>query len=162
MSNENASPYAMFEVNAKAENEIGYTVEYPVPNNPDKNYQVTFVYAGETNVHFREALRARLKSLSFRIQQDLVTDEEFEDIQIATFADKIIKNWKVQDGFEADGKTPRFVQGIYGNNFEILPFEPKNVVELFKSARRLFKDIKKQADNFATFRNVLAEDAVKN
>lgn len=156
-----ANPYEMFEINTQAENVEGLTVQYPVKGFADKSFQVTFVHSGDSNVHFREALRARLKPLSFRIQQEMVEDEEYEDILIAVFAEKIIKAWKVQDGINADG-SPIFVDGIYGPDFTILPFEKANVVNLFKQARRLFRDIKKQSDNFATFRKVAAEEATKN
>lgn len=141
-----SNPYEMFEINEKLENEEGIWAEYPVKGHPDKAFKVRFVHSGDTNVHYREALRARLKPLNYRIQHDMVSDEEFEAIQQKVFADKIIKDWQCKD---SDGN---FVQGIYGQDFAIIPFDKANVVATFANAPRLFKDIKKQSDQLSTFK----------
>lgn len=141
-----SNPYEMFEINEKLENEEGIWAEYPVKGHPDKAFKVRFVHSGDTNIHYREALRARLKPLNYRIQQDMVSDEEFEAIQQKVFADKIIKDWQSKD------ENGNFVQGIYGENFIILPFDKTNVVNTFVNAPRLFKDIKKQSDQLSTFK----------
>lgn len=155
------NPYEMFAINDKAENEIGQINEYPVPGHLDRAFRIRFVHSGDSNVHYREALRARLKPLSFRIQQELVSDEEYEDIVIAVFADKIIKEWSVADGRDESGELI-FKPGIYGEDFAILPVSRENITHVFKQGRRLFRDIKKQADSFATFKTAIVEDAVKN
>jgi hypothetical protein len=156
MQNENVNPFEMFEINTSAENEIGMIAQYPVPNHENRGYMIQFVHSGDTNTHFRDYLRARMKPLSFRINQELVSDEEYEDLLIEVFAEKIIKSWKSKD------ENGNFVDGIYGQNFEILPVTKANIIACFKSARRLFKDIKKQSDNFASFKNQITEDAIKN
>ena len=139
------NPYEMFEINEEQENEVGKWAEYP---NKDKkhSFKVRFVYSGDSNVAYRDALRARLKPLNYRIQQEMVSDEEFDLIQQKVFADKIIKEWKVLD------EKGEWVDGMYGENFSIIEFNKANVLEAFAKGQRLFKDIKKQADSFATFK----------
>lgn len=150
------NPYEMFEIDTQAENEEGIIVEYPVKGHDNRSFRVRFVHSGDSNVHFRDALRARLKPLSFRIQQEMVTDEEYEDILIAVFADKIIKSWESKD------ENGNYVSGLYSDDFAIIPADKASIANLFKKARRLFRDIKKQSDNFATFRNSFVEEAIKN
>jgi hypothetical protein len=41
---------------------------------------------------------------------------------------------------------------MYGEDFAIIEFNKANVLEAFAKGQRLFKDIKKQADSFATFK----------
>lgn len=150
-----SNPYEMFEINDQLENEEGKWAEYP---NKDKkhSFKVRFVYSGDTNVAYRDALRARLKPLNYRIQQEMVTDEEFELIQQKVFADKIIKEWMVID---AEGN---WVPGMYGDNFEIIEFNKQNVIDVFAKGNRLFKDIKKQSDSFASFKVEETEVDSKN
>lgn len=158
-----SNPFEMFEINEQAENEIGIYAEYPVPGQPNRAYKIRFVHSGNSNVHFRDALRARLKPLNFRINQDLVSDEEYKGIMKLVFADKIIKEWKSKD------ENGNWVDGIYKglaekteNFLEIIPFDKKNVVAAFEKSPRLFDDIQKQADSFATFKTSQVEDAIKN
>ena len=150
-----SNPYALFEVNEKVENEEGRWAEYP---NKDKkhSFKVRFVYSGDSNVSYRDALRARLKPLNYRIQQEMVSDEEFEAIQQKVFADKIIKSWMV---LNEEGK---WVEGMYGDNFSIIEFNKENVINVFQNAPRLFKDIKKQSDSFATFKEEEFQTDSKN
>jgi len=136
----------MFEIDDKQENQEGTWAEYPVKGHPTRAFRVRFVHSGDTNIHYREALRARLKPLNYRIQQDMVTDEEFEEVVKKVFVDKIIKQW------QSKNDQGEFVDGIYGNGFEILPFSKEAVLQAFAAGPRLFKDIKKQADNVATFK----------
>lgn len=140
-----ANPYEMFEIDEKQENETGKWVEYP---NKDKkhSFKVRFVYSGDSNVAYRDALRARLKPLNYRIQQEMVSDEEFDLIQQKVFADKIIKDWQVLD------ENGKWVSGMYGDDFKIIEFTKANVLDAFTKGPRLFKDIKKQTDSFATFK----------
>jgi hypothetical protein len=140
-----SNPYEMFEINEEQENEVGRWAEYP---NKDKKhaFKVRFVYSGDSNVAYRDALRARLKPLNYRIQQEMVTDEEFELIQQKVFADKIIKEWMVLN------ENGQWVPGMYGDNFSIIEFNKQNVLDAFVKGARLFKDLKKQSDSFATFK----------
>lgn len=150
------NPYAMFEINEKAENEEGTWAEYPVKGQPKRGFKVRFVHSGDTNIHYREALRARLKPLNYRIQQEMVSDEEFDGVVQKVFADKIIKDWKSKD------ENGNFVDGIYADNFEIVPFSKEAILNTFKVAPRLFKDIKKQADSLATFKQEEVKADTKN
>lgn len=140
------NPYEIFEVKTREENEVGIWAEYPIPGHPKRGFRVRFVHAGETNPVYREALRARMKPLNFRVQQDMVSDEEFESIQHPVYADRVIKEWESKD------ENGQYTAGIYGPGFAILPVNRENIVSTFTAAPRLFKDIKKQAENFATFR----------
>lgn len=150
-----SNPYEMFEVNEKQENEEGIWAEYP---NPDKkhSFKIRFVHSGDSNIAYRDALRARIKPLSYRIQQDMVSDEEFELIVQKVFADKIIKDWQVLD------ENGNWVQGIYSDNFSIVEFNKTNVLEAFAKGKRLFRDIKKQSDNFSSFKLIEMENDSKN
>lgn len=150
------NPFELFQVDLQKENEDGIWAEYPVPNRPDRGFKIRFVHSGETNISYRDALRARLKPLNYRIQQDMLSDEEFEDIQKKVFADKIVKGW------ESKNEQGRYVEGIYGSDFEIVEFNKTNVYDVFVKAPRLFKDIKRQADSFATFKNIEIEVDLKN
>ena len=150
------SPYDIFKIDEKSENEEGITAEYPVPNQPKRGFKVRFVHAGETNHHYRNYLRAILKPMNFRLQQDLVQDEEYEELLKGVFAKKIIKDWQVKD------ENGNWVQGIYGPTFEVLPFNELNIITVFMDAPRLFKDIRKQAENFSTFKKVINDIDAKN
>jgi len=134
MSDQSVNPYAMFQIDDKHENQEGTWAEYPVKGYPNRAFRVRFVHSGDTNIHYREALRARLKPLNYRIQQDMVSDEEFEDIVKKVFVDKIIKQWQSKDD------NGNFVDGIYGPGFEILPFSKAEVLQVFSAGPRLFKD----------------------
>lgn len=142
----NVNPYDMFAINEETENEVGIWAEYPIKGQPNRGFKIRLVHSGESNVSYRDALRARLKPLNYRIQQDMVSDEEFESVQHKVFADKIVKEWQSKD------ENGNYVDGIYGENFTIMPFSKENILEVFKNGPRLFKDIKKQTDNFATFK----------
>lgn len=148
-----SNPYEMFEINEKVENEEGIWAEYPIKGHPNRGFKIRFVHSGDTNVHYREALRARLKPINYRIQNDMVSDEEFEGILKKVFADKIVKEWQSKDD------NGEYVSGIYGDNFEILPFNKENINAAFISGPRLFKDIKKQSDDLASFK---AEEVSKD
>lgn len=140
------NPFEIFEIDSERENTIGIWAEYPVKGQPNRGFRIRIVHSGDTNIAYRDALRARLKPLNYRIQQDMLSDEEFEGIVQKVFADKIIKEWQSKD------ENGKFVDGIYGENFNILPVTKENVISTFEKAPRLFKDLKKQADNFATFK----------
>lgn len=150
-----SNPYEMFEINEQLENEEGKWAEYP---NKDKkhSFKVRFVYSGDSNIQYRDALRARLKPLNYRIQQEMVSDEEFDTIQQKVFADKIIKGWKVLD------EKGEWVDGMYGDDFTVIEFNKVNVINTFANAPRLFKDIKKQSDSFASFKAEEIETDSKN
>lgn len=150
-----SNPYEVFEINEQQENEVGKWAEYP---NKDKKhaFKVRFVFSGDSNIAYRDALRARLKPLNYRIQQEMVSDEEFDAIQQKVFADKIIKEWMAIDA------AGNWVPGMYGEDFEIIEFNKANVVNTFANAPRLFKDIKKQSDSFASFKAEETEVDSKN
>lgn len=154
------NPFEMFTVNEKAENEEGIWAEYPVPGFPKRGFRIRFVHSGNTNTHYRDALRARLKPLNFRIQQELVSDEEYKGITKKVFAEKIIKEWQSKD------ENGNFVSGIYnfdsGADFEIRECNKENIVHAFEKLPRLFDDIQKQSDSFATFKAIELDDAIKN
>jgi hypothetical protein len=151
-----SNPYAMFEIDPNAENEVGIWAEYPIKGHPNKGFKVRFVHSGDSNIPYRDALRARLKPLNYRIQQEMLSDEEFEQIIQKVFTDKIIKEWKVKND------SGEWVDGMYGENFTVIPFNKENVLAAFVSGPRLFKDIKKQADSFATFKSEEVETDSKN
>lgn len=150
-----SNPYEVFEIDETRENEEGKWAEYP---NKDKkhSFKVRFVYSGDSNIAYRDALRARLKPLNYRIQQEMVSDEEFDAIQIKVFADKIIKAWKVLND------NGEWVDGMYGDDFAIIEFNKTNVISTLNKAPRLFKDIKKQSDSFTTFRDEAKDADSKN
>lgn len=141
-----SNPYEIFEVDKEAENNVGISVEYPVKGFPERGFKVRFVHAGETNMKWRDAQRAALKPLKYRIDQELVTDEEFMDILKPLYAAHIIKEWFAKDD------TGNYVPGIYGDDFAILPVTKENITATFKKAPRLFRDIRNQAESFATFK----------
>ena len=150
-----SNPYDMFKVDSEQENNVGAVLEYPVPGHDDKAFRVRIVHAGDTNPHYRNALRARLKPLTFRIQNDLVSDEELEAIVKPVYADKIIKDWEVK----VDGE---WVKGIYGPDFTILPVTVENITNVLNVAPRLFVDIRKQAEAISTFKSDAIKDNSKN
>lgn len=151
-----SNPFELFQVDSHKENEEGIWAEYPIKGHDGRSFKVRFVHSGDTNIPYRDALRARLKPLNYRIQQDMLSDEEFEDIQKKVFADKIIKGW------ESKNENGEYVSGIYDDNFGIIEFNRANIYNTFVKAPRLFKDIKKQSDSFATFKDIEIENDSKN
>lgn len=149
------NPYEIFQVNNERENDRGITLEYPVKGDDSKGFRIRIVHAGDTNPAYRDAVRARLKPMTFRIQQDLVSDEELELVLAPVYADKIIKSWEVLE----DGK---WVPGIYGPNADIIPVTKENIVNTFKLAPRLFKDIRKQAESISSFKLEERDEITKN
>ncbi len=149
------NPYGLFEVDKEAENEVGIWAKYPVKGFPEKETRIRFVHSGQTNPKYRDALRAVLKPLKFRIDQDLVNDEEYESLKMPVYAKHIIKEWQVKD------ENGNFVPGIYGDDFAILPVTVENMLSAWGKGIRLFRDIDAQASQFATFKKQELDEQVK-
>jgi hypothetical protein len=122
----------------------------------DEDVRITVTYAGAENSRYDKMLKLRLKPYETRIRNDNFPDSEFHKILAAVYSECVVRNWESKD------EEDNFVQGVYNEDGEIMPFTKENVCIGFGLGDRLFQDVIKVATNFNLFRKVQKEEDAKN
>lgn len=142
-----ANVYEMFETNKDLEQK-GIIVDYG-------QFRVRLAHAGGSNKKYKDLLDAKLKPYERQMNAQIMDDEVGTQILREVYAATIVLD------FEVKNEDGTYTQGVPSKD-GVTPFSTKEVIRLFVELPVLFIDLKKQAENFALYRTVLQEEAVKN
>lgn len=141
-----ATPYQMFKTDETLEQE-GIILDYG-------DFRIKIAHAGGSNKKFSKLLNYRLKRFERQLAAGTMDDEVAASILREVYAETIVL------GFEVKAEKG-FVAGVPNEDGSTAKFSIKEVVRIFTEIPRLFADVKKQAEDFALFRSVEQEEALK-
>ena len=128
----------MFGNDKKLEAEEGIRLVYG-------EFSIKIARAGGANQKYARKMRSSMKPYKHQIDMGTITEETAQGILADVYADSVILDW----------------DGVKGPDGKVLPFTKENVKKLLLDLPDLFKDIQKQAENFANFRPGDLEEEVK-
>lgn len=102
--------------------------------------------AGGKNQKFNQVLQRENRQNKFKIDNDLLSEQEGRELMYRVFAEAVVKDW--QDVRDRDGRLMQCTRD--------------NIIKLFRDLPDLFMDIQTQAQKVANFREKELEDAAKN
>lgn len=144
------NPYAKYHIDdeIKKQGVVYEDIDPPV--------RITVTFAGTENSRYDKMLKLKLKPYETQIRNDNFSDEAFHKVLATVYAATVVLNWEVKDD------NDNWVQGIYDENGDIMPYNEANVAKGFGLGQRLFSDIIKLATTFNLFRKDQKEDDIKN
>lgn len=117
--------------------------------------RITIARAGGSNKRFGKVLDAKTRPVRRAIQTETLENEKFLDILRESYAEAIILKWETKIDEE-------WKEGIEGEDGELMPVNPANIVKTLKALPDLFTDLQEQASKAALFRQSLRDEDVKN
>lgn len=122
----------------------------------DEDVRVRVTYAGAENTRYDKMLKLKLKPFETQIRSDNFSDAKFHAVLAEVYAAVVVLGWESLD------ENGKFVEGIYDEEGNIMPFNEANVVKGFALGQRLFTDVIKVATNFNLYRQEQKEEDAKN
>lgn len=155
-----ANPFEMFETDAALETE-GIIIDYG-------DFRFKVARAGGANKKFTNLINARLKPYEKQFAAGTMDDEVaaqiLREVYAATIileADVLVKQEDKTD--QAPDAPNEYKPGlIMDRDGTVAPFTKENVVKFFKALPMIFQSLKKDAEDFALFKKVQQEEAIKN
>lgn len=132
-----SSMYSTFQTDQKLETE-GVIIDYG-------DFRVRLAAAGQGNKSYARYAEKKLKPVRRAMEAGTLSNERSSAIMADIYAQTVVLMWETK-------KDGEWVEGIDGEDGELLPFNKANVELTLVNLPRLFVDLQEQAMSLANFR----------
>jgi hypothetical protein len=143
------NPYKMFKTDAKAEADVGVTLDYG-------DFRICIARAGGNNKRFTKILQAKMKPYRRQLSTGNMDEEVAKRIMRESYAEAIVLGFDVKVG------EKKYEDGVPREDGSIAPYNKEEVIRIFTELPDLFLDVQAQADSIALFREEEIEEDAKN